>query len=110
MCIFTFYNFKQKNIASMKIRLISENERGYFKAEEDGVEIGRMSYTVDNPTKITIDHTEVNADYEGQGIGRSLVMGAVEYARKNNIKILPLCTYARSVFRKTPEISDVLIG
>ena len=32
---------------------------------------------------------------------------AVESARKEGIKILPLCPFARSVFEKTPEFADV---
>jgi predicted GNAT family acetyltransferase len=32
----------------------------------------------------------------------------VDSARAGNRKLLPLCPYARSVFDKTPEYSDVL--
>jgi uncharacterized protein len=35
-------------------------------------------------------------------------MAAVDYARKNQIKVIPLCRFAKSVFDKTPEIKDVL--
>jgi hypothetical protein len=37
-----------------------------------------------------------------------MVLKAVEYARENGIKIIPLCPFAKSVFDKTPEIRDVL--
>ncbi len=92
----------------MEIILVKGNKRGYFKAEEDGIEAGLMTY-FNQPQKMVIDHTEVNPDFEGQGIGRSMVMEAVEYARKNDIKILPLCPFAKSVFNRTPEIADVLV-
>jgi predicted GNAT family acetyltransferase len=35
-------------------------------------------------------------------------MEAVQYARENNLKILPLCPFAKSVFDKTEEIQDLL--
>jgi uncharacterized protein len=35
-------------------------------------------------------------------------MAAVELARKNSVKIIPLCPFAKSVFDKTPEIRDTL--
>jgi predicted GNAT family acetyltransferase len=36
------------------------------------------------------------------------VQAAVEWARKENARLMPLCPFARSVFDKTPEYSDVL--
>jgi len=36
------------------------------------------------------------------------VAAAVDYARTNGWKILPLCPFAKSVFDKTPEYADVL--
>jgi predicted GNAT family acetyltransferase len=50
----------------------------------------------------------VNPGNNGKGFGKMMVMKAVEYAREKGIKILPLCPFAKSVFDKTPEISDVL--
>lgn len=36
-----------------------------------------------------------------------LVLAAVEYARTNNLHILPLCQFAKSVFDHTEDIRDV---
>jgi uncharacterized protein len=33
---------------------------------------------------------------------------AVDYARTHNIKIIPICPYAKSLFDKLPEWKDVL--
>ena len=93
----------------MEIKQVNGSEKGYFKAEENNTEAGLMTYVHAGPNKMVIDHTEVSPDFEGQGIGKSMVMAAVEFARENNIKILPLCPFAKSVFNKTPEIADVLV-
>jgi len=37
-----------------------------------------------------------------------LVKAAVDFAKEAHYKILPLCPYAKSVFDKTPEYSEVL--
>ncbi len=58
--------------------------------------------------RIIISHTEVDGSLKGKGVGKQLVSAAVAYARKNNIKIVPLCPFARSVFQKTPDYNDVL--
>ena len=57
---------------------------------------------------LIIDHTEVKTEYSGKGIGKQLVMAAVEFARSRNVKILPLCPFAKAIFGKIPEIRDVL--
>ncbi len=36
------------------------------------------------------------------------IIKAVAFAREKNIKIIPLCPFAKKVFDKTPEYSDVL--
>ena len=36
-------------------------------------------------------------------------MHIVKFARENNIKIIPLCPFAKSVFDRTESIRDVLI-
>lgn len=92
----------------MEIEQINEDRKGYYKAVEDGKQAGLMTYTWAGDTKFIIDHTEVNADFNGKGVGKKLVMSAVAYARENNLKIIPLCPFAKSVFDKTEEIRDVL--
>lgn len=92
------------------MEIIQENDerRGFFKAVEDAREAGLMTYTWAGSTKFIIDHTEVNPDFKGKGVGLQLVMKAVEYAREKHLKIMPLCPFAKSVFDKKPEIGDAL--
>jgi predicted GNAT family acetyltransferase len=82
--------------------------KGAFLAKDNDTVIGEMTYVWSNADTMIIDHTAVSPDYRGQGIGNKLVEKAVDYARKNNITILPLCSFARSVFANTPSYSDVL--
>jgi predicted GNAT family acetyltransferase len=92
----------------MEIRHNNNQKNGYFEAVDDEVQAGKLNYVWAGDQKFIIDHTEVNEDYNGQGIGKKLVMKAVEYARENNLKIVPLCPFAKSVFVRTAEINDVL--
>jgi predicted GNAT family acetyltransferase len=61
-----------------------------------------------SPDKMIIEHTEVSEELKGQNIGFQLVKTAVEFARANGIKIIPLCPFANSVFKRKPEFADVL--
>ena len=92
----------------MHIEQVNHEKNGYFRAVENDTEAGLMTYTWAGDTKLILDHTEVNPAFGGQGVGKKLVMQAVAFARESNIKILPLCPFAKSVFDKTPEIADVL--
>ena len=58
--------------------------------------------------QMVINHTQVFDGYEGQGIARQLVIAAVDFARENNRKILPLCSYAQAVLTRTEEYDDIL--
>lgn len=92
----------------MDIQRIDDGKKGFFKAVDDGKEAGLMTYVWAGPGKIIIDHTEVDPAFGGKGVGKQLVMEAVKYARESNIKILPLCPYAKSVFEKNADLHDVL--
>lgn len=92
----------------MEVQQINNEDKGYFKAVEDGKEAGKMTYSWAGETKFIIDHTEVNPEFNGKGVGKKMVIAAVEYARENNLKIIPLCPFAKSVFDKVEEIRDVL--
>ncbi|MBS5992824.1 MAG: N-acetyltransferase, partial [Acinetobacter baumannii] len=55
-----------------------------------------------------IDATDVNENYRGQGVGRQLLDALVAFVREKDVKVIPLCPYAKSVFDKDPSIGDVL--
>ena len=92
----------------MKIKNIKEHGGGYFRAEDGSEEAGRMTYSDAGPDKFIISHTEVRPKYAGRGVGTQMVMACVDYARENNLKVVPLCAFAKSVFVKNDDIRDVL--
>lgn len=91
----------------MKLEHEENESKGSFYFDNDGVRAAELTYSKAGEERIIIDHTEVSDDHRGEGLGKKLVFAAVEYARENNIKILPLCPYARSVFSRHKEIRDV---
>ncbi|MBE8720514.1 GNAT family N-acetyltransferase [Sphingobacterium pedocola] len=92
----------------MIIQHQQETSKGRFVALEDGKQIGEMSYSVAGTDKIIIDRTEVDPEEKGKGIGHVMLYKAVEYARDNTIKILPLCPFAKASFDRDVNIRDVL--
>ena len=82
--------------------------KGLFYVEVDGNILAEMVYTMASPTKMIIEHTEVSDELKGKNVGYRLVTTAVDYARQHNIKIIPLCPFAKSVFDRKEELRDVL--
>jgi len=91
----------------MLIQHAQEGTKGAFFVEEDGQRLAEMTYSMAGAEKMIIDHTEVSDVLRGKNVGYQLVHTAVEYARAHQIKILPLCPFANSVFKKKPEFADV---
>ena len=79
-----------------------------FYIGQDGAIAAELVYSKPTEDKMIIEHTEVDDSLSGKGIGLQLVTTAVDYARTHNMKITPLCSFARSVFKKKPEFGDVL--
>lgn len=92
----------------MNIQHEESGNKGRFYVHQEGKDLAEMTYVFAGDTKIIIDHTEVDDALRGRGAGKNMVEKAVVYARGKNHKILPLCPFAKSVFDKTLEYSDVL--
>lgn len=92
----------------MEILQEEDEKKGYFYIEIDGERKAEMVYSKAGASLLIIEHTEVADELRGTGAGNKLVMAAVDLARAQNKKILPLCPFAKSVFQKTPEIRDVI--
>ena len=92
----------------MEIQQEDNGKKGVFFIEENGEVVAELTYVWSGEDKIIIDHTGVSEKLGGKGIGKQLVHKAVEMAREKQIKILPLCPFAKKVFDKTEDYKDVL--
>ena len=92
----------------MDIKIAETDTKGAAFIESDKIKIAEMTYSIASPNLIIIDHTAVDDSLKGQGIGRKLLLKIIEKARNQNIKIIPLCPFAKSVFAKEESLQDVL--
>ncbi len=92
----------------MNVERIENNSKGAFIINLNNEHLAEMTYSKAGDKLLIIDHTEVSDTLRGKGAGKQLVTAAVDHARKNQLKILPLCPFAKSVFDKTPQFEDVL--
>ncbi len=92
----------------MKVQREEKDDQGSFYIEENGKKLGLMTYRKTGAAEITIDHTEVDDAAQGKGFGKEMTVAAVEYARDNDLKIVPVCSFAKKIIEETPEYQDVL--
>lgn len=61
-------------------------------------------------SNITYTHTEVPRELEGMGIGARLARFALEYARDNDLKVIPICPFVTGYLRRHPEYQPLVFG
>lgn len=92
----------------MNIQHTDNGKKGSFFIELDHKQVAEMTYVWAGDAKIIIDHTNVDEVLKGKGAGKQMIEKAVEFARNKHLKIIPLCTFAKSVFEKVKAYADVL--
>ncbi|BBM54935.1 MAG: N-acetyltransferase [Leptotrichia wadei] len=65
---------------------------GFFIFGENGDELAKLTYRKEGE-KLFFESTVVSPELRGQGIAGKLFEAGVKYARENNYKIVPVCSY-----------------
>ena len=76
--------------------------KGSFEINEGGIKLAEMEVGIAGDT-LTVYHTEVAPEAEGKGLAKVLLTSMVEYARSNNLKVVPLCVFVLGQFKRHPE-------
>jgi predicted GNAT family acetyltransferase len=79
--------------------------RFYFT--ESGKECYLRYEHVDNET-IVIITTYVPNELRGKGLAAQLAKSALEYAKENNLKVIPQCGYIRSYVERNKEYQTLI--
>lgn len=91
----------------MEIERRENGKRGEFYIEESGTQVAEMTYHLRGENEMVIEHTGVDDSLKGEGIGKDLVAAGVKFARENNLKIVPVCPFAKAEFQKNESYADV---
>ena len=83
---------------------------GVITLDNETEEVGRLTYTIfPEEHRLIISFVLVHPKFEGRGMGKFLVEEGIKFARENNWKVYPHCSYARSVMRRMPDVEDILL-
>lgn len=59
---------------------------------------------------IRLTHTVVSAPIEGRGVAAALVKEALDFARTQGVKVIPICSYVVVYMKRHPEYNDILMS
>lgn len=91
----------------MKIDREDNGKKGRFVIIDNDITAAEMTFTWAGKERFIIDHTAVDSKFGGKGYGKKLLMTAIEYARENDVKIIPLCPFAKKVFDRDQSLHEV---
>jgi predicted GNAT family acetyltransferase len=97
-------------MADISIEREETKTGGRYLAKLDGA-VSEMTYTRarrGGEEAMIIDHTGVPSVLSGRGVGLALVARAVEDARAEQFRIVPLCSFVRLMFQRHKDWQDVL--
>jgi predicted GNAT family acetyltransferase len=86
---------------------INEKGRGHFFIPGNGEKLGEMEISISG-NNMTVYHTEVLPSMEGKGLAKELLTAMVTHARRNGLKVIPLCPFVHAQFKRHPgEYADI---
>ena len=86
---------------------LNEKGKGDFLIKEGAVQMGEMVVSM-KENSLTVYHTEVAPEAEGQGLAKKLLAAMVQYAREKKLQVIPLCPFVHAQFKRNPaEYADV---
>ena len=88
------------------IDIIHNEQNNRFETTIDG-QTGYISYQ-NQGNALIYDHTIVPQALGGRGVGSALVKHALNYARENDKKVIPQCSFVASYINKHSEYQDLV--
>lgn len=95
-------------MAEMMVRNNPEKQR--FEITVDGEFAGVAVYRIDDG-RVVLPHVEVLPQFEGGGVGSTLVRQALDTIRAEGWgTVVPACPFANAWIRRHPEYQDLVDG
>lgn len=93
----------------MDFKLIELGQEEFvFRNEDSGTVNGEITWT-QLADVMVVEHTYVREEMRNQGLAKKLVDRAAQYARENEYKIEPVCSYVAAVFERSDEYEDIKV-
>lgn len=88
-----------------KIEIIHNPAERRFEIWIDGL-LAKLDYT-ENGGTIAMTHVGVPVEFRGMGIAAVITKTALEYAKANSLRVIPICPYVASYLRRNPQYMEL---
>jgi hypothetical protein len=92
---------------STSVEFRDDPELHRYLAEIDGRVVGMAVYQLRAGRHIFV-HTEINSEYEGQGVGSALARFALDDVKAQGGTVVPLCPFIASWVKRHPEYQTMI--
>jgi predicted GNAT family acetyltransferase len=99
---------KEKNKGGINFMEIKKGNNMFYIGESEENALGKVEFVNDDQGNIVIEHTTISDELKGQSAGKKLIKRAIDFAREENKKIIPVCPFSKAEFRKNQDYQDVL--
>ncbi|MFU8786186.1 MAG: GNAT family N-acetyltransferase [Candidatus Izemoplasmataceae bacterium] len=86
---------------------IKSGDKMFYIGESETEAVARIHYKVESDKVIIANSTFVDPSLRGQQIAKKLLDRLADFARENNLKIKPTCSYVVTAFERYKEYEDV---
>lgn len=85
-----------------------KHENGISHYQDGEMRVGYILHKNDHGV-LSINTVFVNDEFRNQGIASQMMHSFYDYIKENNIKVLPICPYAVTWFKRNKDKQDILI-
>lgn len=65
-------------------------------------QLSKLDY-IQDAKNFVITHVGVYPEHRGQGVAAKIVEAALQYAKENSLRVIPMCSYAAAYIRRNPR-------
>jgi predicted GNAT family acetyltransferase len=88
-----------------KLEIIHNTAENRFETWIEG-QLSKLDYLLDGDT-IVMTHVGVYPEYRGQGVAGKLTQVALEYAKGNSLRVIPMCPYIATYIHRNPQYIEL---
>ena len=92
----------------MEVNVNHEVDNLRFTIEQEG-HLALLTYMRAGKNRIVFTHTEVPPALEGRGLANQLAHNALEFARSEELVVIPLCPFVAAYIRRHPEYAPLVL-
>ncbi len=87
---------------------IKKGNNKFYVGESNDNFLAHITYVYNKENVIAVDHTYVSPELRGKAIAAKLLAEVVKMARAEDLKVIPICSYAVAKLTRNDEYEDIL--